>query len=136
MQYLTSMLHGNMDWHLSSKSSFFVQQAKDLILSLQRLGLLLWHEFDPCLRNFHILQVWPKKDILHLVKTAMKIKQNTDNSIKKNILKYLTKKHSIQYSKIMFIFKEAFKYIYVCVCVYIYMYTHTQTYISVIYIQT
>lgn len=30
-------------------SSLVVQQVKDLALSLQQLGLLLWHEFDPWL---------------------------------------------------------------------------------------
>ena len=31
------------------------QQVKDLMLSL------LWHRFDPCPRNFHMLWVQPKK---------------------------------------------------------------------------
>ena len=33
-----------------------VQWVKDLVLSLQRLGLLLWCRFDPWLRNFHMSQ--------------------------------------------------------------------------------
>ena len=31
------------------------QQTKDLVLSLQWLGLLLWLGFDPWLENFHML---------------------------------------------------------------------------------
>ena len=37
------------------------QQVKDLVLSLQQLGSLLWHGFDPWLGNFHILWEWQKK---------------------------------------------------------------------------
>ena len=37
------------------------QQVKDLTLSLQQLGSLLWNEFDPWPRNFHMLQERPKK---------------------------------------------------------------------------
>ena len=35
------------------------QQVKDLELSLLWLWSLLWWGFDPWLRNFHMLQVWP-----------------------------------------------------------------------------
>ena len=35
--------------------------SKYLALSLLSLGLLLWHEFDPWPRNFHMPLVWPKK---------------------------------------------------------------------------
>ena len=35
--------------------------GKDLALSLQQLESLLWHEFDPWPRKFHMLQVQPKK---------------------------------------------------------------------------
>ena len=34
---------------------------KDLVLSVQCLGLLLWCRLDPCPGNFHMLQAWPKK---------------------------------------------------------------------------
>ena len=37
------------------------QQVKDLVLSLQQLGLLLWRGFDPWPRNFHILQEGERK---------------------------------------------------------------------------
>ena len=33
-----------------------VQQVKDLLLSLQGLGSLLWLTFDPWHRNFHMPQ--------------------------------------------------------------------------------
>ena len=35
--------------------------VKDLVLSLQWLGLLLWHGFSPWPRNFHMLQERQKK---------------------------------------------------------------------------
>ena len=44
------------------------QQVKDLVLSPQQLGLLLWCRFNPCPRfdpwprNFHMPWVWPKKE--------------------------------------------------------------------------
>ena len=41
-------------------SSLAVQGVKDLALSLQQHGSLLWHGFDPWLENFHMLWVWPK----------------------------------------------------------------------------
>ena len=37
------------------------QWVKDLALSLQWLGSLLWHELDPEPGNFHMLQAQPKK---------------------------------------------------------------------------
>ena len=37
------------------------QQVKDLALSLQHLGSLLWHEFNPWSGNFHMPQAGPKK---------------------------------------------------------------------------
>ena len=36
------------------------QRVKDPVLSLQQLGLLLWHGFDPWPQNFHMLWAWPK----------------------------------------------------------------------------
>ena len=38
-----------------------MQWVKDPALSLHRPRLLLWRGFDPWPRNFHMLQVWPKK---------------------------------------------------------------------------
>ena len=38
-----------------------VQQVKDLALSLQWAGLLLWHRFDPWPRDLHMLWVQPKE---------------------------------------------------------------------------
>ena len=37
------------------------QWVKYLALSLQQLGWLLWHGFEPWPKNFPILRVWPKK---------------------------------------------------------------------------
>ena len=37
------------------------QYVKDLVLSLQQLGLLLWCGFDPWPRSFHRPQVQPEK---------------------------------------------------------------------------
>jgi len=37
------------------------QWVKDLVLSLQWLGSLLRHSFNPWLGNFHMPQAWPKK---------------------------------------------------------------------------
>ena len=42
-------------------SFFVVRWLKDLSLSLQQPGLLLWHGFDPWPRNFYMLLEWPKK---------------------------------------------------------------------------
>ena len=38
-----------------------MQQVKDLALSLQWLGLLLWHRLNPHPKNFHMLWGQPKK---------------------------------------------------------------------------
>ena len=43
------------------RSSPMVQWVKDSVLSLQWLGLLLWHRFDLWLGNFHTPWVWSKK---------------------------------------------------------------------------
>ena len=45
-------------WH-----SLVVQQVKDPMLSLQQLGLLLWHGFNPWPWNFHVLQAQPKNKL-------------------------------------------------------------------------
>ena len=37
-----------------------VQQVKNSALSLQQLGLLLWHRLDHWPGNFLMLQVWTK----------------------------------------------------------------------------
>ena len=43
-------------------SSTVAQWVWDLALLLQaQLGSLLWHEFSPQSRNFHMPQEWPKK---------------------------------------------------------------------------
>ena len=44
------------------KSSHVVQQVKDLALSLQQLRPMLWCEFNPRPRKFHMPQVLPKKE--------------------------------------------------------------------------
>ena len=36
------------------------QWVKDPALSLQQLGSLLWHGFNPWPENFHMLRTWPK----------------------------------------------------------------------------
>ena len=38
-----------------------VQQVKNLALSPQWLGLLLWCRFDPWPWNFHMSWAWPRK---------------------------------------------------------------------------
>lgn len=38
-----------------------MQQVKDLVLSLQWLGLQLWQRFDPWPQNFCTLQAWLKE---------------------------------------------------------------------------
>ena len=42
-------------------SSLVVQPVKDLVLSLQQFGLLLWLRFNLWSGNFHMLWVQPKK---------------------------------------------------------------------------
>ena len=53
-------------------SSLVGQQAKDLALSLQQLGSLLWHGFDCWPGSFHKSRVWPKTN-----KQTNKNKQNS-----------------------------------------------------------
>jgi len=43
------------------RSSLVAQKVKDLALSLQWFGLLLWCKFNPWLRNFHRPQAQPKE---------------------------------------------------------------------------
>ena len=43
------------------RSSPVAQQVTDPALSLQQLGSLLWHRFDPWPGNFHMLQMWQNK---------------------------------------------------------------------------
>ena len=43
------------------------QWVKDLVLSLQRLGLLLWLGFGLRLRNVPVLWAWPKKFLSSVV---------------------------------------------------------------------
>ena len=42
-------------------SSLVAQQVRDLVLSLQQFGLLLWYGFSPRPRSFHMPQVGPEK---------------------------------------------------------------------------
>ena len=44
-----------------TRSSLTAQWVKDLVLSLQRLRLLLWCRFSPRPGNFHLLLAHPKK---------------------------------------------------------------------------
>ena len=48
-------------WWLRKGSSLVAQWVKDLTLSLQWLGSLLWLGFDPWPGNSHMPQVWQKK---------------------------------------------------------------------------
>ena len=43
-----------------AKSFFVAYQVKDLVLSLQRIGSLLWGRFDSWPVNFYMLWVQPK----------------------------------------------------------------------------
>ena len=44
---------------MESTSSLVAQQVKDLALSVQHLGSLLWNGFDPWPGNFHMSWMWP-----------------------------------------------------------------------------
>ena len=46
----------------NSRISLATQQVKNLALSLQQLGSLLWHGFDPWPGKFFMLQAQPKKN--------------------------------------------------------------------------
>ena len=46
--------------------SLVVQWVKDLVVSLQWLGSLLWHGFDPWPRNFCMPRVWPKNMVMQM----------------------------------------------------------------------
>ena len=50
-----------------------VQQVMDPVLSLQRLGMLLWCSFDPWSGNFHMLQALPKKGKKYLRLTLARV---------------------------------------------------------------
>ena len=58
--------------------SLVAQQVKDLMLSLQWLGLLLWHGFDPWPGNFHMPWVQPAKKIHQLKTNAFVCKCSLD----------------------------------------------------------
>ena len=45
------------------RRSLGMQWVKNLVLSLQQLGSLLWDGFDPGARNFHALQQEQKKEL-------------------------------------------------------------------------
>ena len=51
-----SMVFRSLFW-----SSPVAARVMDLTLSLQQLGSLLWHGFNPWPRNFHMPWVWQKK---------------------------------------------------------------------------
>ena len=64
-----------------------VQWVKNLALSLQWLGSLLWHRFDSWPGNFHTSRAWPKKKIFKGIQCVLmemrltgKIKQERRNS--------------------------------------------------------
>ena len=59
--YVSGSVLGTILYKPKTASSFVVQWVKDLVLSLQWLGLLLWCRFDPLPRKFHMLQMWQKK---------------------------------------------------------------------------
>ena len=48
-------------FNIQKWSSLVTQWVGDLVSSLQWLGSLLEHGFDPWSRNFHMLWAWPKK---------------------------------------------------------------------------
>ena len=50
------------------------QWVKDLVLSLQRLGWLLWLGLDTWPENFHVPQVWPPKMILEMKNSIQGLK--------------------------------------------------------------
>ena len=49
------------DLKIAGSISLVVQCIKDLALSLQWRGSLLWCRFYPWPRNFHLLRAWPRK---------------------------------------------------------------------------
>ena len=58
------------------------QWVKDPALSLQQLGLLLWHGFDPWPGNFRMPQVRPKKKSPKLeIHSGTKVSHKDINSI-------------------------------------------------------
>ena len=70
-----------------------MQQVKDLALSLQWLGLLLWHRLNPHPKNFHMLWGQPKKSKIKMTPifllvgkgkslTKLKIKRRTSKKDK------------------------------------------------------
>ena len=57
------------------RCSLMMQRVKDSALSLQLLGLLLWHRFHPWPRNFHMLQEQQQKTTKKKKKTQKKRKE-------------------------------------------------------------
>ena len=49
-----------MNKEKKNRRSLVVQQVKDLALSLQQFGSLLWHGLCTWPRNFHMLRAWPR----------------------------------------------------------------------------
>ena len=58
---LKTQAPANQLYRIRIRSSPVVHQVKNLALSLQWLGLLLWCRFYPWPGNFHVLWVQPKK---------------------------------------------------------------------------
>ena len=58
------------------KSSLVPQEVKDPALSL------LWHGFNPCSGNFHMLWAWPKKN-------KIKLKNLKKNMLANQIQQYI-----------------------------------------------
>ena len=71
----TSLYLPNIKWHeknqkenkklICTRSSLVTQWMKDPVLSMLWLQSLLWRRFDPWPRNFHMMQVRPKKINMH-----------------------------------------------------------------------
>ena len=74
---------------MKSRISFTVQHVKDPALSLQRLGSLMWHGFDPWPRDFQWALGMEKKK-------KKKRKKSTQSTHPRNIYRYInlnTHKH-------------------------------------------
>ena len=70
-----SISAGSTNWGLKifrNGSSLVAQKVKDLALSLQWLGLLLWRRSDPWPGNYHVPWVWPKKRGGGILKSSKK----------------------------------------------------------------
>ena len=67
------------------------QKVKNMVLSLQCLGSLLWHRFDPWPRNFYMLLAQPKtkqkqkKQLPPPPQPFANFKKNINHPVKKHI---------------------------------------------------